>query len=161
MQAVDLQDKLCLRRIWGWRAGGTQLFFSAGAPASLPTGHPCVWVAEASSLGGVYHSNGFLCVLLCTHTCTRTGAHARGSWASLAGRLLSQQPSPCGVCEVRVLTHYTDGEAEACDACVQVGAWLTLSSHWVPEQTHVWEGWAWARTGSGEDTQPTLQRRPR
>lgn len=54
MQAVDLQDKLCLRRIWGQWVGGTRLLFSAGhqPPTRLS---PLVLVAGASSLGSIYH----------------------------------------------------------------------------------------------------------
>lgn len=99
MQDVDLQDKLCLRRIWGRWVGGTRLLFSAGhqPPTRLS---PLGASGGASSLGGVDHCSGFLRVLLCIHTGIRVHTHrctGTREAASLARRLLSQQPPPCHV----------------------------------------------------------------
>lgn len=114
MQDVDLQDKLCLRRIGGRWVGGARLLFPAGhqPPTRLS---PLGASGGASSLGGVGHCSGFLRVLLCIHTGVR--AHTQMHWCTgggLPGQATPVSTAPSLPClEVGLTALITDEEAEA------------------------------------------------
>lgn len=96
MQAVDLQDKLCLRRIWGRWVSGTRLLFSARhqPPTRLSALGAC---GEGVFTGGRLSLQRFsACTSVYTHgpTCAHTQMHRHTEAASLARPLLSQQPLP-------------------------------------------------------------------
>lgn len=114
MQAVDLQDKLCLRRIWGRWVGGTRLLFSARhqPPTRLSALGAC---GEGVFSGGRLSLQRFsACTSVYTHghTCAHTqmqGTRRRPPWP---GHSCLNSPSlPC--IEVDLTTLIRDEEAKA------------------------------------------------